>query len=318
MPNGNNNTFDLGGVLSGIGSIAGSVLGIGSTLINNAQSQENFNEQMNFARYQYEDSKKYNSMQEQVKRMRAAGINPALAISQGQLGTAASSVGQPSAPSFDSVPAGDLMQGVSSLVSSSSQNRHNIALSEREEINNQYLRYKNIGEILTLQKELEKRGIDNKLLDEELKRSIIRTGQYTKELSSNRELAQKQANYYDSLQLINQEKLNWLPQEKRAAILVAASEHYKNYATGKASLEEASAATRQSLKQNGIYFKDKKQEDDYVDAVIDAMAASGYVDFEQQDSYGVKAGPTGIGSNGNRKRTLRFNPRKKKQLKFDK
>ena len=36
------------------------MLGIGQSLLNNAQSQQNFNDQMAYSKYQYEDMKKYN------------------------------------------------------------------------------------------------------------------------------------------------------------------------------------------------------------------------------------------------------------------
>ena len=119
------------------------LLGIGNQLSNQAQQQENFNEQMKFARYQYEDSKRYNSMSEQVKRMRAAGINPALAISSGQLGTSSSMASQPSAPNFDSLPVGDIMQGASSLLGVGSLNRLNTAKAVGEETDNQTRMLKN-------------------------------------------------------------------------------------------------------------------------------------------------------------------------------
>jgi len=139
----------LGSIVSaGLG-----LLGIGNQLSNQSQQQQNFEEQMRFARYQYEDSKRYNSMPEQVKRMRAAGINPALAVSSGQLGTSSSMASQPSAPNFDSLPVGDIMQGASSLLGVGSLNRLNMAKAAGEEADNETRRLKN-G--LTLMEMMEK------------------------------------------------------------------------------------------------------------------------------------------------------------------
>ena len=138
---------------SDIASTGLGLLGIGNTLSNQEQQQRNFEEQMKFARYQYEDSKRYNSMPEQVKRMRAAGINPALAISSGQLGTSSSMASQPSAPNFDSLPVGDIMTGASSLLGVGSLNRLNNAKAVGEETDNETRRLKN-G--LTLMEMMEK------------------------------------------------------------------------------------------------------------------------------------------------------------------
>lgn len=83
----------IGSVLGGIGLLAGTA----SNVANNIRQQRNFNQQMQFAKYQYENSKYWNSYQNQVKQMRAAGINPALSFGQGS--QSVSAVSQPSAPS---------------------------------------------------------------------------------------------------------------------------------------------------------------------------------------------------------------------------
>lgn len=112
------------------------LLGLGNSLFNQSQQQANFEEQMRFAKYQYEDSKKYNSMPAQVARMRAAGINPALAIGSGQLGSVSSPVSEPSAPTPVSLGVGDIMNGMSSLRSSDSLIRQQDADAVGKEIDN--------------------------------------------------------------------------------------------------------------------------------------------------------------------------------------
>lgn len=63
-------------------SILGSALSFASASRQNALAKEQFNRSMNFARYQYEDMKHYNSPENQLRLMRQAGLNPALAIGQ--------------------------------------------------------------------------------------------------------------------------------------------------------------------------------------------------------------------------------------------
>lgn len=63
-----------------IGSLIGGALGVASNLINNAQQQSMYDTSLNWQKFQYQDMKKYNSAQQQVMRLRGAGINPSLAF----------------------------------------------------------------------------------------------------------------------------------------------------------------------------------------------------------------------------------------------
>lgn len=116
--------------------LAGTALGVGAQYSANAQNQANFERQLEFAKYQYEDSKKYNSMRSQVNRMRAAGINPALAIGSGQLGSTATPGSVPAAPDIKSPDYSGLMSSASSLLGVSSQNRLADSQAKGYEIDN--------------------------------------------------------------------------------------------------------------------------------------------------------------------------------------
>ena len=73
-------------------------LGVGGLLSNsfaNDQNQRNFNTSLDFQREMFAKTNKWNSAQEQVKRLRAAGINPSLAF--GQNAGVASALSAPSA-----------------------------------------------------------------------------------------------------------------------------------------------------------------------------------------------------------------------------
>lgn len=139
--------------------IVGAALATGATsFISNAVtniSNKKLNEKMlAFQKYQYEDMKKYNSMKEQVKRMREAGVNPALALGAGQLGTPATGV---SSPSQTPMEAPDL-SGAASMVSQGFQMHQQQPLidanvektkaeAQNQQINNTTQLSKNIAEI---------------------------------------------------------------------------------------------------------------------------------------------------------------------------
>ena len=62
-------------------TLVGGVLNANSQNRVNAEARRQFDANMAWQKYQYEDSKKYNSASEQVRRLREAGINPMLAYS---------------------------------------------------------------------------------------------------------------------------------------------------------------------------------------------------------------------------------------------
>lgn len=149
----------------GAAAVALSALGLGNTISNNKQAQENWQKSFNNSKYQYEDMKRYNSMSAQVARMRAAGINPALALGVGQTGTAASSTSSPSSPSFDSVPAGDYMTGLANLGVVDSQNRVANANARGKEIDNMFSEVEHGLKISELMEKIKSLDFGNKKLE---------------------------------------------------------------------------------------------------------------------------------------------------------
>ena len=139
--------------------IVGAALATGATsFISNAVTNianKKLNDKMlEFQTYQYEDMKKYNSMKEQVKRMREAGVNPALALGAGQLGTPATGV---SSPSQTPMEAPDLSSAASMVSQGFQMNQQqplidaNVektkAEAQNQQINNTTQLSKNIAEI---------------------------------------------------------------------------------------------------------------------------------------------------------------------------
>lgn len=88
--------FPVGSLISGGLGLLGSVLGVSSQNSANKRMAEMYEKSLNFNKYQYEDSKRYNALPNQVNLMRQAGVNPALALGSGVGSSSASPIGAPS------------------------------------------------------------------------------------------------------------------------------------------------------------------------------------------------------------------------------
>lgn len=207
-----------------LGAGVSSLASLGSTLgVNSANSRLN-KKMLEFQKYQYEDMKKYNSMSEQVKRMRDAGVNPALALGAGQLGTPASGVSSPSqtpmeAPDFS---------GAASMVSQGFQMRQQQPLIDanvektKAEAKNQDIKNKTelLQNLATIGSLLAKKGVD-----EETKKSLQKQREaleiqlkYMDQNEANRaHLLQVEANFSES-------NANWDNEYKRMSVGLLGSE----------------------------------------------------------------------------------------------
>lgn len=209
--------------------IVGAALATGATsFISNAvtnNANKKLNEKMlEFQKYQYEDMKKYNSMKEQVKRMREAGVNPALALGAGQLGTAATGV---SSPSQTPMEAPDL-SGAASMVSQGFQMHQQQPLidanvektraeAQNQQINNTTQLSKNIAEIGAI---LAKSDVDKEtreLLKQQQEQMRIQL-QYLNQNEANKaHILQVQSDFSES-------NANWDNEYKRMSVSLLGSE----------------------------------------------------------------------------------------------
>ena len=209
--------------------IVGAALATGATsFISNAvtnNANKKLNEKMlEFQKYQYEDMKKYNSMKEQVKRMREAGVNPALALGAGQLGTPATGV---SSPSQTPMEAPDL-SGAASMVSQGFQMHQQQPLidanvektraeAQNQQINNTTQLSKNIAEIGAL---LAKSDVDKEtkgLLKQQQEQMRIQL-QYLNQNEANKaHILQVQSDFSES-------NANWDNEYKRMSVSLLGSE----------------------------------------------------------------------------------------------
>lgn len=209
--------------------IVGAALATGATsFISNAvtnNANKKLNEKMlEFQKYQYEDMKKYNSMKEQVKRMREAGVNPALALGAGQLGSPATGV---SSPSQTPMEAPDL-SGAASMVSQGFQLHQQQPLidanvektraeAQNQQINNTTQLSKNIAEIGAI---LAKSDVDKEtkqLLQQQQEQLRIQL-QYLNQNEANKaHILQVQSDFSES-------NANWDNEYKRMSVALLGSE----------------------------------------------------------------------------------------------
>lgn len=209
--------------------IVGAALATGATsFISNAvtnNANKKLNEKMlEFQKYQYEDMKKYNSIKEQIKRMREAGVNPALALGAGQLGTPASGVSSPSQTPMESPD----FSGAASMVSQGFQMHQQQPLidanvektkaeAQNQQINNTTQLSKNIAEIGAI---LAKSDVDKEtkqLLQQQQEQMRIQL-QYLNQNEANKaHILQVQSDFSES-------NANWDNEYKRMSVALLGSE----------------------------------------------------------------------------------------------
>lgn len=156
-------------LVPGVGSVVGSALSSGLNLFNASKQRE-------FDRRMIEEQNRYNSPAEQVKRLRAAGLNPALAMTNGMMSTGeqSTSAGGQAAPTVDFSP---IAQGMRDSVELYQQRRYQNAQIRQlnESSNNMAIknRWENTRQIIELSKMLSERNLteDNrKMISQEIER----------------------------------------------------------------------------------------------------------------------------------------------------
>lgn len=307
--------FPLSAAL-GVGSL---MLNTANAFTNQAQQQDNFDRQMAFAKYQYEDQKKYNSMQSQVARMRAAGINPALAIGGGQLGSVASSVSQPSAPTPVPLGVGENLTGLGSFLTAESQADVNREDALGRSIDNDTRRIKNLFDLSKLIKELDQMGVNTDILKEKLKQATFDTAHQGEKFDADVAQTRAQTDWLKSQSDNNRELLNQLKfktehqqEEFEKNMVLLDNKAFNAYWTAiaannsaHAAMKSAEAAYYDSRKILGIPEDELSDEEfgDIVTMKLDELATKGYLPETTSSSgtAGFTAGSSvygSIGSNG--------------------
>lgn len=226
--------------------------GLMSNMITNQTNQQNFERQMGLTRYMYDDTKYWNSAPNQVRLLRAAGLNPALVYGQGAGGTA-SAVSQPSSPVQNPLD----LNGLSSIASGVALNHlhaDNIEADTEKKMQeaaglakDNLFKAENWKSVIynrDMQSWLNEQLSDAAKLDVEFSKESFKDR--LRDLRYNVELKDAQIVAQD---LINQYLPSKLPEEVNEIV----SRCFANYATGRSSLKTAHAAMMNALSQRGAF-----------------------------------------------------------------
>ena len=151
------------GILDGlVGSAVGGIGSVASTLLGNSVNVQLAREQREWDYKMWKENNEYNTPLNQMKRLRSAGINPGLAMSNGLMGNGLSSqtAGGQTAPMVDFSP---IAQGIQQSVDLYQQKRMQDAQINKlnSETVNQSIknRYENQRQIIQLQQALENKDL---------------------------------------------------------------------------------------------------------------------------------------------------------------
>lgn len=126
-------TFSVPGLLGAAGGLMLGGLGLNAQTQANQQNMQLNRELLDFQKYQYYDQKRYNSIAEQTRRMRAAGLNPALLMQNGMVGTSGSAVGSPSVNPMQPLDFGAVGSSIADMANSFSQQDVNSSIIGKNE-----------------------------------------------------------------------------------------------------------------------------------------------------------------------------------------
>lgn len=239
--------FPVGSLISGGLGFLGSMLGASSQSSVNKRMAAMYEKSLAFNKYQYEDSKRYNSLPNQVNLMRQAGVNPALALGSGVSSSSASPVGAPSPASQSGVDYSSYLNsaltpfGSAEKLNQSQQNLNDTNASKANEeaigqsIENRWIGAKRLSEIynLDISSEEKKHLIDTqKLTNSYLEQSL---GDRLWEQKWRSELVRADA----AASLLNSA---FLPTLQNAQLNNLVAQTALAYSQGKATLTQAHAA----------------------------------------------------------------------------
>lgn len=264
-------------------SIALGVGGLASNIFTNFQNQANFRqqqanwrEQMNFSKYQYEDSKRFNSAAAQVQRLRAAGINPSLAFGQ----NAGQAVGQsqpgqgglPTQTPLDMNGLSAIGQGINMTQSTKENLDADTSLKQTEaagnRIDNDFKAQDWISRLYNrdtqswlMDKQSELTGLDIDFAKQTMLYRIKET-KYNMELKDAQVVAQD---------LINQ----YLPSKLPAEVNELVSRQFANVSAGRASLQQAAAALKNAFTSGSVmqamYGVSKEEREKFFKAALSEL-----------------------------------------------
>lgn len=275
--------MELGTFSSLLGNGISAALGVGGLLSNssaNRQNQANFNEQMNFARYQYEDTKQWNSPRNQVNQLRAAGLNPALTFGNGV--QQQSAVSQPS-------PVGQQPLDMSALTNLGTALSLNTAQAANLDADTQKKQtetslgetdlltrsQENLLRLDTLRQQLKKDGKSTDLLDKQIESEKVRLKFLEENQEWSNHLLRLQAENQvldNAAKTIQNRYLPWFNEAQLKQILSVAA---LNYATADKEHQQAGLLAKQTMNE---IIKGGILGNDFYNSLPDALKNKGYAE----------------------------------------
>lgn len=288
--------------LSAAGGLGLGLFGIQSQQSANAANAR-FNQQLlDFQKYQYSDMKRYNSIQEQVRRMRSAGLNPALLLQNGTTGMQQSAVGSPSANPMTGIDVSGVGSAVSditnlgsdlSLKRTQQQNiEANTANTEQDTIDktfsNEFARDMYKYGLEKLKKGISLSDSEKSLMDART-RLFGLEAQYAESTMQNRINQQKYEMEITAAEMqARQIAAAYVAPQIQASIQRDIAQAYYSVLSGRASVGQAHAALMHATNEKNAfdaqYGSTKEDRAEFFNATLDALLAA--KDQKLSEMYG--------------------------------
>lgn len=297
-----------------IGSIGGLALGGLGLLSQSKANQQNMalnREMLDFQKYQYSDMKRYNSIQEQVRRMKAAGLNPSLLLQNGTTGMAGNSVASPSPTPMQAYDMGSMASGISDIANTVSQSDINLAQKKNIEAD-------------TTQKEIENIfKFDKEFFGlEKLKAEGFHTGNLAKLVENEVKLANSTLDSRIQQQKIQTEIMankfeadviarGYLPDQLQADLALKMANQKLAVQTGMSSVQQAAAAIMDAVtrrnRENALTGFNDSDRKKFFEATYDYLNSGTFANTSWEEGTNIGNPILGVSHHGRSNHASKFN-----------
>lgn len=262
-------------LISAVGTLGAAGLSAMSQSDANAQNYQMFKESQRYDWKKFTAEQRYNSIQNQVRQMRAAGLNPA--VTQGMQSSVAAG-GSPTSNPMQPVDYSPFLSGAASLSSSLYQGQvqekqaANLeADTQGKIINNQTQGILNLRTIENLMANTKNLGWNSKYM-EQLRDNFILQNEYLQRSMGDRlSTAQWQNEYERALASTQLIALKYADREHQSALNQSAAKIFADYASGRSSLQQAH---NELMKVEAMFGKSEEDRKQFWKASLDALLQS--------------------------------------------
>ena len=244
------------GALSAVGSTVGSIY---SANKQNEEARRQFDASLDWSKYQYNDMKQYNSPKNQLRLMREAGLNPALALGQLPSSAAVGSSAPGSTASFTQPDFSGLQSAADIAAQYETRNSQSELNKEggykmHEEAENVHIDNitklnRDMQSLLNMRQEWKKQGKEVGYLDKQISFLQKQLDFEDEHLNWRNQSLQFQAMGFSLENTLRQLEILFKPAEQQAQLRSMASIAYMNYQNGIAAGESANEIKQRTLKE---------------------------------------------------------------------